>query len=104
MKFLELLDQAIAMVPVYRQIIFRTIMITLVFGGQPGRISSIFRKFSEVIAGRGTLKQFYNNSICRCFKKSDPPQNSSMRNGSTPNPESEPLWWSNSPGFSIVSF
>ena len=29
MKFLELLDQAIAMVPVYRQIIFRTIMITL---------------------------------------------------------------------------
>lgn len=60
MKFLELLDNTTAIVPAYRQIIFRTLMIALTAGGQPGRISSIFRKFADVVTGRSTLKRFYN--------------------------------------------
>ena len=60
MKFLELLDKTSAVVPSYRQIIFRTLMIALTSGGQPGRISSIFRKFSDVLTGQSTQKRFYN--------------------------------------------
>ncbi len=60
MKFLNLLDQATAIVPAYRQIIFRTIMIALTAGGQPGRISCIFRKFADIVTGQSTLKRFYN--------------------------------------------
>lgn len=60
MKFFELLDQATAIIPGYRQIIFRTLMIALATGGQPGRISNIFRKFADFVSGKSTLKRFYN--------------------------------------------
>jgi len=58
MKFLELFDQMTGIVPVYHQIIFRIIMITL--ASSERRINSIFRKFSEVIAERCILKRFHN--------------------------------------------
>jgi len=60
MKFNELLDQAATVVPAYRQTVFRTLITALATGGQPGRISSIFRKFVNVLTGRNTVKRFYN--------------------------------------------
>ncbi len=53
MKFNELLDQAATVVPTYRQPIFRTLITALATGGQPGRISSIFRKFVNVLQRGG---------------------------------------------------
>lgn len=60
MKFNELLGKATNEIPFYRQPIFQIIIIGLVAGVQPGRISSIFRCFSNFIPSHFTLKRFYN--------------------------------------------
>ena len=60
MKFNKLLDQAAAVVPRYRQTIFRTQITALATSGQPRRISSIFRKFVNLLTGRNTVKRLYN--------------------------------------------
>jgi len=60
MKFNELLNRASAVIPAYRQIVFKTIIIAFCAGGSSGRISSVFRKFALLLTGDATLKKFYN--------------------------------------------
>ena len=60
MKFNELLNRAAAVIPAYRQIVFKTIIIAFCAGGSPGRISNVFRKFELLLTGDATLKKFYN--------------------------------------------
>ena len=60
MKFNELLNRAAAVIPPYRQIVFKTIIIAVCAGGSPGRVSNVFRKFALLLTGDGTLKKFYN--------------------------------------------
>jgi hypothetical protein len=60
MKFNELLNRAAAVIPAYRQIVFKTIIIAFCAGGSPGRISNVFRKFALLFTGDATLKKFYN--------------------------------------------
>jgi hypothetical protein len=59
MKFNHFLDQVAEIIPAYRRTIFKTLVIALASGGQPGRISNIFRRFSMLLAESVTLKRFY---------------------------------------------
>ncbi|MEI6422926.1 MAG: transposase, partial [Lentisphaerota bacterium] len=60
MKFNELLDKAATPVSAYRKVIFKTIIVAFCAGGSPGRISAIFRRFALMMAGKATIKKFYN--------------------------------------------
>lgn len=60
MKFNDLLNQAAAVIPAYRQRVFKTILMAFCAGGSSGRISNIFRRFAMLFAGDITLKRFYN--------------------------------------------
>jgi hypothetical protein len=61
MKFSELLDQASEHVAPYRRTIFKTFVIALATGGNPGRVSSVFRRFAGVLIPSGiSRKKFYN--------------------------------------------
>ena len=60
MKFQELLDRIAEPVPVYRRIIFKTIVLGLVVCNGNGMISAIFRRFGGLFAGTDiTRKRFY---------------------------------------------
>ena len=61
MKFAELLDQAASSIGPYRRNIFKTLIMGLVTGSGPGRISSIFRRFTALFVGSTvTQKRLYN--------------------------------------------
>lgn len=60
MKFQKLLDRIAEPVPVYRRIIFKTIMLGLVVCNGDGMISAIFRRFAALFAETNiTRKRFY---------------------------------------------
>jgi len=61
MKFVELLDQVGEHVAPYRRTVFRTFVMALATGGNPGRVSSIFRRFAVLLTPGGiSRKKFYN--------------------------------------------
>lgn len=61
MKFEELLKQASEIVAPYRRTIFITFVTALATGGNPGRVSSIFRRFACLLIPIGvSRKKFYN--------------------------------------------
>jgi hypothetical protein len=49
-----------AVIPAYRQIVFKTIIIAVCAGGSPGRISNVFRKLALLLSVEATIKKLYN--------------------------------------------
>ena len=60
MKFNDLLNQAAAVIPPYRQLVFKTIITAFCSGGSSSRISNIFRRFAMLFTDDITVKKFYN--------------------------------------------